>query len=53
MTVTPGEITFQKKHNLIHYPAKQKVALSTHFMNEVMLFYVFDTHFQCNTFYTK
>lgn len=50
MTVAPGEITFQKKHDLIYYPAKVKVATSTYSMSDVLLlfFNVFSTRFELN-----
>lgn len=45
MTVAPGEIKVKNKHNLIQLTAQEKVATSTHSMNDIMAFYVFNTHF--------
>jgi len=43
ITVTPDEMKVQNKHNLIQHAAQEKVAMSTHSMNDVIAFYVFNT----------
>ena len=46
MTVAPGEIKVQNKHHVIQHTAQENVATSTHSMNDVMAFYVFNTRFE-------
>lgn len=42
MTVAPGKIKVQNKH-VIQHAAQEKVATSTHSMDDVIAFYVFNT----------
>ena len=49
ITVTPDEMKVQNKHNLIQHAAQEKVAMSTHSMNDVIAFYVFNTRFESST----
>ena len=46
MTVTPGEIKVQNKHDIIQHAVQEKVATSTHSMNDIMAFNVFNTRFK-------
>ena len=46
MTVAPGKIKVQNKHDLLQQATQEKVATLTHSMNDVMVFYVFNTRFK-------
>ena len=53
MTVTPGEIKVQNWHDLIQHAAQGKAVTSTHSMNDVMAFYVFNTTFESSASITQ
>jgi len=53
MTAAPGEIKVQNKHDLIQQAAQEKVAMSTHFMNNVIAFYVFNTRLESSASITQ
>jgi len=53
MTVAPGEIKVQNKHDFVQHSAREKVATSTHSMNEVIDFYVSNTRFESSASITQ
>ena len=53
MNLAPGEIKVQKKHDLIQHNAQENIATSTHSMNDVMAFYVFNTRFKSSASITQ
>ena len=45
-TVASGETKVENKHDLIEHAAQEKVATSTHSMNDVIAFYIFNPRFE-------
>ena len=53
MPVAPGKRNVQNKPDLIQYVAQEKIATSTHCMNDVIAFYVFNTRFESSASITR
>lgn len=53
MPVAPGKRNVQNKPDLIQYVAQEKIASSTHSMNDVIAFYVFNTRFESSVLTTQ
>ena len=53
MTVAPGKIKVQNKHDLNQQASQEKVATSTHSLNDVMDIYVFNTRFESSVSITQ
>ena len=52
-TVTPGKIKGQNKHDLIQHAAQENVTTSTHSVNDIIAFYVFNTRFESSASTTQ
>jgi len=53
MTVAPGKIKVQNKYDLTQHAAQEKVSASTHAMNEVIAFHVFNAPLESNSSITQ
>ena len=45
--------SWRNKHDVIHHASQEKVATSTHSMNDVIPFYVFNTRFKSSASITQ
>ena len=53
MTFTHGDMKVKDKHDVIQPAAQEKVTTSTHSMNDVITFYVFNTRFKSSASITS